>query len=106
LEATLTAAEQDPEPAKILARADELLARLRGALQEGALLLVLSGQGDTPLCRALHGEGSHRKERGPEAQQLAARRAQASREVRELAQRAQQGTCLAWWNHPAAPQTA
>ena len=57
----VAAAQRDPEPRRILQQADQRLAQLAAALPAGALLLVVSGQGNTALCRALHGEGSKRK---------------------------------------------
>ena len=86
----MAAAQEDPQPRRILQQVDRLLMQLVAALPPGALLLVLSGQGDTALCRTLQGEGSRHKEEAA-ARQAAAK---ASRPVHALVQRAQQGVCL------------
>lgn len=93
--AAVAAADTDPECRRLLATADALLAPLAAALPPACLLLVLSGQGNTALTRALHGECLERKER-ERAGLLQAWRdaANASPHVKALVQRAKAGVAL------------
>lgn len=91
----MAAAHSDARAHSLLKQVDELLSQLAAALPTGSLLLVLSGQGNTPLCRALQGEGRFKDERAAAAEQRAA--AKASAPVQALAERAQRGVCLLAW---------
>lgn len=95
LTAAVAAAHSDARARSLLKQADMLLEQLAKALPAGSLLLVLSGQGNTPLCRAAQGEGRFRGERAGAAEQRAA--AKASAPVQALAERAQRGVCLLAW---------
>ena len=93
--AVVAAAAQHPQALRLLQQAAGLLEQLVAALPANSLLLVLSGQGNTALCRALHGEGGRRKEEGVAAQNARNTAARSSPAVRGLVERAQKGVCLA-----------
>lgn len=90
LPAQVAAAQADQQPRSILRQADGLVAQLAATMPPGGLLLVVSGQGDTALCRALQGDGCRQKEVA-QARQAAAK---ACQPVQALALRAQQGVCM------------
>jgi hypothetical protein len=87
------AAAEDAAVRGILQRADDQLAELVAALPPGGLLMLLSGQGNTPLCRVLNGDGPRRKE-GAQSGHAWHAAALASRAAQDLQQRAGQGVCL------------
>jgi hypothetical protein len=95
LAAAVGAAAQHPQTLHLVQQAAELLEQLVAALPANSLLLVLSGQGNTALCRALHGEGGRRKEGGFAAQNVRHTAARGSPAVQGLVERAQRGVCLA-----------
>ena len=93
--AVVAAAERDAEVLRLLSTADALLAQLAAGLPPSSLLLVLSGQGNTALWRALHGECLERKERERSGMLQAWRdAANGSQEVQRKGERARAGVAL------------
>jgi hypothetical protein len=86
--------EADDKGEELVDRLVQRVRELRGWLPPGGVMVVVSGSGDTPRCRALLGDSAERKEESFEARN--ARRAVASEHARfkALAERARRGVVL------------